>query len=285
VKRSLAAVLVLAAALSVLGSALAGGGGVQADLVLTKTVSKPKAETGDLLTYTIEVKVKLDGQNTKTATKVIVTDTLPAGTVLVSTYSDRGSGCSGTTTLTCNLDYLYGTVVGRITIVVRVTQAGEIVNTATVTQNGTDPVPADNTASARTTVIQPTPPAPPGPTANHPGPPRLVASGSRPVQATRYNGVREVKFRLFVGEPASVSAQLVGANGRARLLRSGSRLGSTRLSEDAVKVETTVTSAGVLRVRLLVPDRPASRGQMLDAVIQATDPTGELATLRVPVRL
>jgi uncharacterized repeat protein (TIGR01451 family) len=284
-KRSLAAVMALGVALTMLGSALAGGGGVQADLVLTKTVSKPQAEPGDLLTYVIEVKVKLDGKNTKTATRVIVTDTLPAGTVLVSTYADRGSGCSGTTTLTCNLDYLYGTVVGRITIVVRATQAGEIVNSASVTQHGTDPVPADNTASAKTTVVQPAPPAPPGPTANQPGPPRLVASGSRPVRAARSNRGAEATFRLFVGEPASVSAQLVGASGRARLLLAGSRLGSSRLAAPATKLETSVSSAGVLRVRLLVPDRPGTRGRTVEAVIQATDPTGQLATLRVPVRL
>jgi hypothetical protein len=95
--------------------------------------------------------VKNAGQ-TSGATRVVVTDPLPAGTELVSARTNRGSGCTGTTTLTCDLDFLSGELVGEVEIVVRVTRPGTLVNTATVAAAERDPDASNNTASATVSV-------------------------------------------------------------------------------------------------------------------------------------
>jgi uncharacterized delta-60 repeat protein/uncharacterized repeat protein (TIGR01451 family) len=129
-----------------------GGGGAQpADLELTKTASVQTAAAGDTVLYRLEVRVKHHEQ-ASSATQVVVTDALPAGVELVSTKANRGPGCTGTTTLSCNLDFLSGQLVGEIEIVVRVTQPGTVVNTATVTAAEADPDRSNNTASATVSV-------------------------------------------------------------------------------------------------------------------------------------
>ena len=141
------ALFAVASAQGVLGPS--GGGGSPPDLQITKTASRTTALVGDTVVYYIKVSLKPDQKVTQTATQVIVTDTLPAGVTLVSTYADRGPGCSSTTTLSCNLDFLFGTTTATITIVVKVTQTGTLVNTASVRAHQTDPDLSNNSASAR----------------------------------------------------------------------------------------------------------------------------------------
>jgi uncharacterized delta-60 repeat protein/uncharacterized repeat protein (TIGR01451 family) len=125
-----------------------GGGGQPPDLELTKAASVQTAAVGDTILYRLRARVK----NAANASSVVVTDALPAGVELVSTKANRGPGCIGTTTLSCNLDFLSGQLVGELEIVVRVTQPGTLVNTATVTAAQADPDRSNNTASATVTV-------------------------------------------------------------------------------------------------------------------------------------
>ena len=138
-----------------------GGGGVSADLYLTGSVEPASAPVGGTITWRLRV---LDDKNKGPATGVVVDVVLPAGVLVVSAQTDRGSGCvsSGPGTLRCNLDWLSGDVpVGNITIVSNVTQAGELVLSATVTHSGTDPNPADNTVTIKANTPVVTPPTPP----------------------------------------------------------------------------------------------------------------------------
>ena len=92
-----------------------GGGGTAPDLAVSVSASMPTVTTGDTVVYRVEVRLKNPTQ-TSGVTWAIVTDTLPAGVELVSTKVNRGSGCTGTSTLTCNLDFLSGYLVGVVEI-------------------------------------------------------------------------------------------------------------------------------------------------------------------------
>jgi uncharacterized repeat protein (TIGR01451 family) len=100
---------------------------------------------GSELTY----RLRVSNLGPSDATGVIVTDTLPANVNFVS----ASSGCSRSGSIvTCELgDMSDGETAVRL-IRVRPTTAGNLINTATVTANETDPDPRNNTATTVTTV-------------------------------------------------------------------------------------------------------------------------------------
>jgi uncharacterized repeat protein (TIGR01451 family) len=134
-----------------------GGGGLLPDLELAKTASSGTAQVGDTILYRLEARVK----NAGNASNVVVTDTLPSGVELVSTKVNRGPGCTGTTTITCPLDFLSGQLVGTVEILVRVTARGELANVAIVHAAQTDPDPSNNTARVAVSIAATRTPAGP----------------------------------------------------------------------------------------------------------------------------
>ena len=119
-----------------------------ADLVLTKADNPDPAPAGGELLYTLVV--TNNGPNH--ATNVVVTDTLPAGVSLISATPSQGS-CSGTSPVICTLGGILNGGTASIEILVVTGSAGSITNNASVTATETDPVPANNAASATTTVV------------------------------------------------------------------------------------------------------------------------------------
>ncbi|HXK30135.1 MAG TPA: SBBP repeat-containing protein, partial [Candidatus Binatia bacterium] len=118
---------------------------VCADLSVTKSDSPDPVRVGDDLTYTITV--TNNGPND--ATGVVLTDTLPAGVVLVSATPGAGS-CVVTTTVDCDLGGLINGASATVTVVVTTTAKGTLVNTVSVAGEQADPDIRDNTATART---------------------------------------------------------------------------------------------------------------------------------------
>ncbi len=118
----------------------------QADLSITKTASPEPVMVGQDLTYTIVV--ANDGP--QDATGVTVVDTLPEGVTFVSASEGCTPPADGT--VTCTVGDLASGNVATITIVVTPDVEGTITNTAVVSGNENDPDPANNTASAVTTV-------------------------------------------------------------------------------------------------------------------------------------
>jgi uncharacterized repeat protein (TIGR01451 family) len=145
---SLAAAVALVAFLT-LGSSLAGAAPwrPQANLTVRVTATPGPVAVGANLTYTVTVR----NWGRRQAGNVIVRDRLPASVTLVSATPSQGT-CSGTTVVSCSLGMLPRMAVARVTLVVQPTQAGRIVNIATVNANRPDRARWNNRASVATIV-------------------------------------------------------------------------------------------------------------------------------------
>jgi uncharacterized repeat protein (TIGR01451 family) len=117
-----------------------------ADLFFNKTLTTTgPIHVGDTVTFTLAV----TDFGPSDATGVTVTDVLPAGLTYVS--NDCGATFASPT-LTWNIGALAATTVTAIcNVTATVTQAGTIVNVASVTGNEPDPTPANNVATATVT--------------------------------------------------------------------------------------------------------------------------------------
>ncbi|MFL6285344.1 MAG: DUF11 domain-containing protein, partial [Pyrinomonadaceae bacterium] len=123
------------------------------DLAVQKSASPNPIFAGQNVTYTITVK------NVGTpfgATGVTLTDVLPASMNFVSATTSQGSlvtppvGSNGT--VTANLGSIASNAMATVTITVSSTSAGVVVNSASATSTENESTPANNTASASTTV-------------------------------------------------------------------------------------------------------------------------------------
>jgi uncharacterized repeat protein (TIGR01451 family) len=126
------------------------------DLAIVKS-GPASATTGSTITYTITV----SNNGPATATNVTVSDPTPPGLSFVS----AGGSCIGA--FPCNAGALTSGQSATITATYNVTAAsGSITNTASVSQDGIDPNPGNDTSSVTTTI---------GPNGCNQQPPALVA--------------------------------------------------------------------------------------------------------------
>ena len=126
------------------------------DLSITKSDLPDPVVTGNNLTYTLVVR----NNGPSSATGLTVTDTLPVGVTLFSSFATQGT-CNGTSVVTCNVGNLGKGASVTITIVVKVMREGTIGNTADVIGNETEPNVGNNTATQVTRVIPSSTPPPP----------------------------------------------------------------------------------------------------------------------------
>jgi uncharacterized repeat protein (TIGR01451 family) len=119
-----------------------------ADMAIVKTDSPDPVGQYSRVTY----RLTATNNGPAIATNVTVTDTLPASMLYISASPSIGS-CAGTTTIICSLGTLNVGNSQFVDIIVQATQTGTISNTATVTASQTDPVPANNSSTAQTTVL------------------------------------------------------------------------------------------------------------------------------------
>jgi uncharacterized repeat protein (TIGR01451 family) len=121
-----------------------------ADIALTNSGSPDRVLVGEQLTYALDV----TNNGPSNASGVTLTDLLPRSVRLRSARSDHGR-CTQRRPgrVDCNLAELSSGETATVTIVVRPTRRGTIVNTATVrASQPIDSNPANNTATASTTV-------------------------------------------------------------------------------------------------------------------------------------
>ena len=105
---------------------------------------------GAPVNYTITV----SNAGPQSASNVVVTDTIPAGTTFVSATPSQGN-CTGTTTITCTLGSIANGGTATINLVVNAPPIdGSISNTANATNTPeADPTPANNAASTTAIVM------------------------------------------------------------------------------------------------------------------------------------
>lgn len=123
-----------------------------ADLSITKTDSPDPVKVGQNLTYSITVA----NGGPLTATELAMSDQLPANVSFVSSSATQGS-CSGSSTIVCSLGSLAKGATAAVEIVVRANEAGDIINTASVSGKQRDPSQDNNQSSASTHVDVPEP--------------------------------------------------------------------------------------------------------------------------------
>jgi hypothetical protein len=133
-----------------------------ADLRLEGTVDPTQVAVGDSITWRLSV----NDYNTGPAYNVYVNVWLPGNVELISSYTDRGKGCTltSTTTVHCDLDWLSDTAqFGHVILVTKVTGTGDHTLTAvtgysSVTGPVADPNPGDNALILTATTTPPPPP-------------------------------------------------------------------------------------------------------------------------------
>ena len=130
------------------------GASPSADLAITQVASPTSGTVGANLTYVVTV----SNLGPNTSTNATVNDFLPSGVKLVSATSSQGAQATVNGTLvTDNLGTIAAGASATLTIVVKPTAAGSIVNAANVSGNQPDPVSSNNSSSLTTTVVAATP--------------------------------------------------------------------------------------------------------------------------------
>jgi uncharacterized repeat protein (TIGR01451 family) len=117
------------------------------DLSVSITDAPDPVVLGGDLTYTI----KVSNLSALTATGVRLSDTLPAGSTLVSASASTGT-CSGVNPVTCELGSVASGASATVTIVIKPPAVRAITNTANVTANEPDVNIGNNSASQATLV-------------------------------------------------------------------------------------------------------------------------------------
>lgn len=125
-----------------------GGTAPVTDLALVKTGAPDPVRVGQPLTYTITV----DNFGPDQATGVEVVDNLPASVNFESATSTSGACSESGGVVTCGLGTVNVGDTETVTIVVRPTTQGDVLNTAAVSSNESEPAPANNQDSNVTTV-------------------------------------------------------------------------------------------------------------------------------------
>lgn len=118
------------------------------DLAISKSATPNPVEAGSDLTYTIEI----SNAGPSTAANVVMTDILPTGVDFVS-VSPAAACSQAAGTLTCSLGDLEKDTSASVTVVVIPQTEGLITNEASVTAEGTDVNPENNSATVTTTIL------------------------------------------------------------------------------------------------------------------------------------
>ena len=198
-----------------------GGGSAAADLSLALSATPPVPT--DTVTYTAVV----SDANGGPGSNLVLTMNLPSSATAVSMSADRGSGCTGTTKITCNLDWISGSLAAHVTITAHVPAGVQLTATASVSETEPDPNLKNNSASVtvgpKVAFGVPAPKPSGGKSAPRSGATgQKVPSARQPVifvERPRVAGRRTVIVRLAT-RPPRVRLQIIVSDARGRKLGS-----------------------------------------------------------------
>ena len=224
------------------------------ELSSTISASPTTVAPGGLVAFTVAVG---NGSLTGSATNVVLEVDLPPGAQAVSETFDRGTGCTGQTEVTCQLDFLPGGRTGTVTVTARLPVRGP---QATVARVSAQQAPVDPAAVRSAVTVQVV------------GAPKLAASGQAATQRTATTLV--VSGAFSSDEAARLTVRAVEANGKALTLLAGSTVGRATLRKRATSIGVSA-AAGTVRLSLRIA-RPAGSGRV---IVRATDRHGLTTTL------
>jgi uncharacterized repeat protein (TIGR01451 family) len=255
-------------------AAPSGGGGPVPDLVVQASATPAVPTVGGLITYTVTVR-NLGGP----AARALLAVQLPAQVAYAASQSDRGPGCTGTTALSCDLDFLAGDLVATVRISGVVREPGTLAFAAVSSAQPADSQPANDAARISTVV---------GPRAAVGSPtivrPTLRAAGA-PTRPTRVRGVVTVPVRFFVGGSARLEGRLTTpASTRPITLLAGSSLSGVRSTKARPTVAARVSRAGTYVFKARVGAAKLSPGRTYLARLTVVDADGRRRTLTIRVK-
>jgi hypothetical protein len=252
-----------------------GAGGAAPDLLVQASATPAAPAVGGGITYVVTVR-NLGGQ----ASRVSLAVQLPTQVAFAGSESDRGAGCTGAATLTCELDFLAGDLVATVRISAVVREAGRLAFRAVSTSQPADSQPSNDTAALATVV---TPPATPRVT-------RRVApalrAGGIPTRVTRSKAAATVAVRFSVAGPAQLGGRLTPlGSSRSLTLLAGTRLAGTRLTKARTTASAKVTRAATYLFTARVRAATLIRGRSYLVKLVAEDAEGRRRALTIRVRV
>ena len=219
------------------------------DLSITKADRPDPVFVGGRLTYTLTVR----NLGPDKATNVRVADALPAGTTFLAVATTQGT-CTGGRVVRCSLGEVLSGGRATITIIVRPTETGVLLNTATVVGDQSESNTANNRATAPTLVRGPIAP----PVASCPAfqvQPRSLSVGQRGVVRVivtdKGRGVSGV--RILVTGPGLNKAAFTNGSGRVAISVRPPRTGIVEIRMTNQPARCSMRRIGVVGVFLPPP--------------------------------
>jgi uncharacterized repeat protein (TIGR01451 family) len=229
---------------------------------------------GGAITYSVTVR-NLGGP----AARALLAVQLPTQVAYTGSESDRGPGCSGTTALSCDLDFLAGDLVATVRISGVVREPGTLAFAAVSSAQPADPQPANDTARVSTVV---------GPRAAVGSPaivrPTVRAVGT-PTRPTRAHGVATLSIRFSVGGSARLEGRLTTTtSSRPLTLLAGSTLAGVRSTKARSTAAARVPGAGAYLFKARVGANKLIPGRTYLARLTVIDADGRRRTLTIRVK-
>jgi uncharacterized repeat protein (TIGR01451 family) len=252
-----------------------GSSGAGPDLLVAASAAPAAPAVGATLTYTVAVR-----NLGSLASRAFVAIQLPSQVAYTASQTDRGPGCTGTTTLTCDLDFLAGDLVGTVRVQAGVREPGTLTLTATSSAQPGDIQPANDTASVVTVVA---PPAPLRPPAIAAATLRLV--GTTPASVARRGKTASVSIRFRISDAARLQARLTPLRStRAVPLLQGTSFAGSRSSRTRTAAATAVPRQGAYLFRAQVGAARLIRGRTYLVRLTAVAADGRQRALTIRFR-
>ena len=244
------------------------------DLVVQASAVPATPAVGDSITYTVTVR-NLGGP----AARALLAVQLPTQVAYAGSQSDRGPGCTGTTALTCDLDFLAGDLVATVRISGVVRAPGTLAFAAVSSAQPADPQPANDTVRLSTTAV--------GPRAAVGSPaivrPTLRSAGT-PTRPTRARGVATVFVRFSVGGSARLEGRVTSPTStRPITLLAGTSLAGVRSTKAKPTAAARVPRAGTYVFKARVGTARLIRGRTYLARLTVVDADGRRRALTIRI--
>jgi hypothetical protein len=202
-------------------------------------------------------------------------------TLLGPPLYDRGSGCTGTSTLDCFLDYIPNGASTVIRFATRVSGSGTQTLSATATADR-ESDPSDNTATLTIQVGTSTPPPPPPPALPLPV---LKQVNSRTLSAVRHTASETVDGSFTTNESLKLSLSVTPYRSTRKLtLLKTTRLGTARAQRASTALKGSVARAGTVSFHVVLGKTAVVKGHTYVVHIAATNAKGKSTSLAIRFR-